>query len=166
MAERTAELRPQRRLIAEREREKAEGSFRLLVEGVVDYAIYMLDPSGMITNWNAGAERIKGYRSSEIIGQHFSRFFTDEDRAAGLPATALETAAREGKYEAEGWRVRKDGTRFWASVVIDADPRQERHADRLRQDHARHHGAPRGQLALQRRRSSSRRRRRWRASAS
>ena len=115
VAERTAQL------IAEaQEREKAEGSFRLLVEGVVDYAIYMLDPSGIITNWNAGGERIKGYRSDEIIGQHFSRFFTEEDRAAGLPAKALETAAREGKYEAEGWRVRKDGTRFWASVVLDA----------------------------------------------
>jgi PAS domain S-box-containing protein len=115
VAERTAQL------IAEsQEREKAEGRFRLLVEGVVDYAIYMLDPTGVITNWNTGGERIKGYTGAEVIGQNFSRFFTPEDRAAGLPAKALETAAREGKYEAEGWRVRKDGTRFWASVVLDS----------------------------------------------
>jgi PAS domain S-box-containing protein len=114
IAERTAEL------VAEsQERERAEGSFRLLVQGVVDYAIYMLDPHGVITNWNAGGERIKGYSSREIVGQHFSRFFTEEDRTAGLPWKALETAAREGKYEGEGWRVRKDGTRFWASVVLD-----------------------------------------------
>ena len=102
------------------EREKAEDRFRILVQGVLDYAIYMLDPTGTITSWNAGGERIKGYAAGEIIGQHFSRFFTDEDRASGLPATALETALREGKYEAEGWRVRKDGTRFWASVVLDS----------------------------------------------
>jgi PAS domain S-box-containing protein len=114
VAERTAQLGAE-----SQEREKAEGSFRLLVESVVDYAIYMLDPNGIITNWNAGGERIKGYRSSEVVGEHFGRFFTLEDRAAGLPAKALETAATEGKYEAEGWRVRKDGTRFWASVVLD-----------------------------------------------
>lgn len=115
VAERTAQL------IAEsRERERAEVNFQLLVQGVIDYAIYMLDPNGIITSWNAGGERIKGYQSSEVIGQHFSRFFTPEDRDAGLPAKALATAAREGKYEAEGWRVRKDGTRFWASVVLDA----------------------------------------------
>ncbi|WP_336492894.1 PAS domain-containing protein, partial [Methylobacterium nigriterrae] len=71
-------------------------------------------------NWNAGASQIKGYGEAEIIGQHFSRFYTEEDRAAGIPVRALETATREGRYEAEGWRVRKDGTRFWASVVIDA----------------------------------------------
>jgi PAS domain S-box-containing protein len=106
--------------VESQEREKAEGNFRLLVEGVVDYAIYMLNPTGIITNWNAGGERIKGYSSGEVIGQNFSRFFTAEDRAAGLPQKALETAAREGKYEAEGWRVRKDGTRFWASVVLDS----------------------------------------------
>src|SRR5262249_27346513 len=107
-------------LVAEaRERERAEGRFRMLVQGVVDYAIYMLDPTGVITNWNAGGQRIKGYLPHEVIGQNFSKFFTDEDRAAGLPARALETAEREGKYEAEGWRVRKDGTRFWASVVLD-----------------------------------------------
>src|SRR3954470_22874949 len=98
----------------------SERRFRLLVEGVVDYAIYMLDPSGIITNWNAGAERMKGYRPDEIIGQHFSRFYGREGRAAGLPARVLETAAREGRFEAEAWRVRKDGSRFWASVTLDA----------------------------------------------
>jgi PAS domain S-box-containing protein len=80
----------------------------------------MLNPEGVITSWNAGAERIKGYRSFEIIGEHFSRFFTDEDRAANLPANALAAAAREEKYETEGWRVRKDGSHFCASAVIDA----------------------------------------------
>lgn len=99
---------------------ESERGFRLLVEGVVDYAIYMLDPAGHVINWNAGAERIKGYRASEIIGSHFSKFYTPEDREAGKPAKSLETAARFGKFEAEGWRMRKDGTRFMASVVIDA----------------------------------------------
>ena len=98
---------------------ESERRFRLLVEGVVDYAIYMLDPEGRITNWNAGAERIKGYRASEVIGQHFSKFYTPEDRDAGLPARSLEKAVLHGKFEAEGWRQRKDGSRFLASVVID-----------------------------------------------
>src|SRR5205085_11601809 len=80
----------------------------------------MLDPEGRVTNWNAGAQRIKGYPPDEIVGQHFSRFYTPEDFAAGVPTRALETAREVGRYEAEGWRVRKDGTRFWASVVIDA----------------------------------------------
>jgi PAS domain S-box-containing protein len=98
---------------------ESEERFRLLVQGVTDYAIYMLDPQGHVTNWNAGAQRIKGYAATEIVGQHFSKFYTEEDRATGLPYRALETASREGKFEAEGWRLRKDGTRFWASVVID-----------------------------------------------
>jgi len=97
-----------------------ERRFRLLVEGVTDYAIYMLDPKGRVTNWNAGAQRIKGYMPDEIIGEHFSRFYTPEDLEAGVPTKALETARKTGRYEAEGWRRRKDGTRFWASVVIDA----------------------------------------------
>ncbi len=92
----------------------------MLVEGVVDYAIYMLDPTGIVSSWNAGAERIKGYQAGEIIGQHFSVFYSEKDRQNGLPQRALETARREGKYEAEGWRVRKDGTQFVASVVVDA----------------------------------------------
>ncbi len=98
----------------------SENRFRMLIDAVIDYAIYMLDPSGIITNWNTGAERMKGYLAEEIIGHHFSRFYTKEDRAAGLPSRVLETARREGRYEAEGWRVRKDGSRFWASVVVDA----------------------------------------------
>jgi PAS domain S-box-containing protein len=99
---------------------ETERRFRILVEGVIDYAIYMLDPSGVITNWNTGAERLKGYSANEIVGQHFSRFYANEDRASGLPARVLDTAARTGRYEAEGWRIRKDGSRFWASVVVDA----------------------------------------------
>jgi PAS domain S-box-containing protein len=93
--------------------------YRLLVQSVADYAIYMLDPAGIVTSWNPGAQRFKGYTSGEIIGQHFSRFYTDEDRATGLPQRALEIAQRAGKFEHEGWRLRKDGTRFWAYVVID-----------------------------------------------
>jgi PAS domain S-box-containing protein len=98
----------------------SEERFRLLVQGVTDYAIYMLDPEGRIANWNTGAQRFKGYSEAEIVGEHFSRFYTEEDRAAGLPKRGLETALREGRFENEGWRVRKDGTRFWAHVVIDA----------------------------------------------
>jgi PAS domain S-box-containing protein len=98
---------------------ESERIFRLLVNGVVDYAIYMLNPEGIVSNWNAGGQRIKGYSADEIIGQHFSRFYTDADRAAGRPARALRIARTSGRYEEEGWRVRKDGTFFWASVVID-----------------------------------------------
>ena len=105
---------------AEAELRKSQELFRLLVQGVTDYAIYLLSPEGNVTSWNAGAQRIKGYLPEEIIGSHFSRFYTDEDRQAGLPASALETATREGRYEKEGLRVRKDGTQFWANVVIDA----------------------------------------------
>ena len=97
-----------------------EGRYRLLVEAVRDYAICLLDPSGLVTTWNPGAERVKGYTAGEIIGQHFSRFYTDQDQEAGLPNQALEIAEREGKFEAENWRVRKDGSKFWAYVVIDA----------------------------------------------
>lgn len=99
---------------------ESERRFRLLVQGVSEYAIYMLDPDGRVTNWNAGAARIKGYAAEEIVGEHFSRFYAPEDFEAGLPSKALETARRDGRFEAEGWRVRKDGSRFWASVVIDA----------------------------------------------
>jgi PAS domain S-box-containing protein len=99
---------------------ESERSFRLLVQGVIDYAVFMLSPDGHITSWNSGARRIKGYTESEIIGSHFSRFYTTEDVAAGVPFRGLETARREGRFEAEGWRVRSDGTRFWAHVVIDA----------------------------------------------
>jgi PAS domain S-box-containing protein len=108
------------RRAAQQALQQSERRFRMLVEGVVDYAIYLLDPSGVVSNWNPGAQRLKGYTANEIVGQHFSKFYTKEDRAAGLPGRVLETAAREGRFEAEGWRVRKDGSRFWASVVVDA----------------------------------------------
>ena len=98
---------------------ESERHFRLLVSGVTDYALYMLDPSGIVTNWTAGGQRIKGYRPEEIIGKHFSRFYSTADQAAGRPARALKHALEHGRYEEEGWRVRKDGTFFWASVIID-----------------------------------------------
>ncbi len=96
-----------------------DGRYRLLIEAITDYAIYMLDPNGFVTSWNPGAQQFKGYAADEIIGQHFSRFYTQQDRDTDLPTRALQTALREGKFEAEGWRVRKDGTQFWAYVVID-----------------------------------------------
>ncbi len=108
------------RHIAEQTLHQSEQLFNMLVKGVTDYAIYMLDPTGHVYNWNLGAQRIKGYAPSEIIGSHFSRFYTDEDRARGEPTRTIETARREGRFESEGWRVRKDGTQFWASVVVDA----------------------------------------------
>ena len=105
-------IRPEHEISVERR-------FQLLVESVHDYAIYMLTPEGYIESWNTGAQRFKGYTADEIVGQHFSRFYTPEDQANGVPAKALHTALTVGKYESEGWRVRKDGSRFWASVVID-----------------------------------------------
>src|SRR5690606_38169238 len=96
-----------------------EAKYRLLVEAVTDYAVYMLDASGRIVSWNPGAQRFKGYTTAEILGQHFSRVYPAPDIAAGIPQRALDTAAREGRFETEGWRVRKDGTSFWAHVVID-----------------------------------------------
>ena len=98
---------------------ESERNFRLLVEGVADYALYMLDPNGVVTSWNIGGQRIKGYAPTEIIGQHFSRFYTEVDRTNGKPLRALRIAREQGRYEEEGWRVRKDGTFFWASVIID-----------------------------------------------
>ena len=92
---------------------------QLFIDAVTDYAIFMLDPQGYVTSWNSGAQRIKGYTTQEIVGQHFSRFYSEADRAAGEPARALRTALESGRYEAEGWRIRKDGTPFWANVVID-----------------------------------------------
>jgi PAS domain S-box-containing protein len=105
---------------AEEQLRKTEQQFRLLVQGVTDYAIYLMDADGHVSSWNAGADRIKGYRPDEIIGKHFSNFFPEQDRLAGIPQLALETARRDGRYESEGWRLRKDGTRFWANAVIDA----------------------------------------------
>jgi PAS domain S-box-containing protein len=100
--------------------EETEQRFRLLIDAVTDYAIFMLDPAGNVVSWNPGAERIKGYQSEEILGQHFSKFYTDQERVNNLHRMALATAERTGKYEAEGWRVRKDGSAFLASVVINA----------------------------------------------
>jgi PAS domain S-box-containing protein len=105
---------------AEEALRQSEERFRLLVSEVADYAILMLDPEGRIASWNAGAERIKGYRSEEIIGQHFSRFYPTEDVERGKPAHELKVAAERGRFEDEGWRIRKDGSRFWANVVITA----------------------------------------------
>ena len=99
---------------------KSEERFRLLVESVSDYAIYMLDPVGTITSWNMGAERAKGYKTDEILGKNFALFYSEDDRIAGLPSRALHSAERDGRFESEGWRIRKDGSRFWANAVIDA----------------------------------------------
>ena len=107
------------RQVAQQNLHETARQFRTLIAGVTDYALFMLDPNGVVVNWNAGAERIKGYTADDIIGQHFSRFYTERDRAAGVPARALQIAAQEGRYEAEGWRVRKDGTLFFANAVLD-----------------------------------------------
>jgi PAS domain S-box-containing protein len=115
LTSRTAELEAALRRLQESER-----SFALLVESVTDYALYMLDPTGRIVSWNSGARRIKGYEAAEIIGRNFECFYSEQDRTAGIPAAGLRTAAREGRLETEGWRLRKDGTRFWANVIIDA----------------------------------------------
>jgi PAS domain S-box-containing protein len=98
---------------------RTEEIFRLLVDGMTDYAVCMLDLAGCVTTWNAGAARIMGYPADQIIGRHFSLFFTQEERDAGVPLKALETALRDRRYEAEAWRLRQDGSRFWANVVID-----------------------------------------------
>ena len=125
--------------------DESEERFRLLVESVKDYAIFMLDPDGRVATWNAGAERIKGYRAEEIIGQHFSRFYPVEDVRAGKCELELRGASRDGRFEDEGWRVRKDGTRFWANVVITALRDQDGELRRLRQGDARPDRAPRAE---------------------
>jgi PAS domain S-box-containing protein len=108
-------------LFQDKQRAKHEADqLRLLVHGTTEYAIFMLDPQGQVVTWNAGAERIKGYRADEIIGQHFSRFYPQEAIDRGWPAHELKVAKAEGRFEDEGWRVRKDGTQFWANVVITA----------------------------------------------
>jgi PAS domain S-box-containing protein len=104
---------------AEAKLRQSESQCRLLMQGVSDLAIYLLDGNGLVTSWNIGAERIKGYRSEDILGRHFSLFYSKEDRERGEPARTLESAARDGRFETEGWRVRKDGTRLWARVVVD-----------------------------------------------
>jgi PAS domain S-box-containing protein len=114
----TRDLSERRR--AEEQLWQRQEQLRLLVQGVTDYALYMLDLNGRVSSWNAGAERIKGYTRDEILGHHFSRFYTEEEREAGVPSKALQQAAAEGRWETEGWRLRKDGSRFWAHVVVDA----------------------------------------------
>ena len=126
--------------------------YEVLIQGVVDYAIYMLDPDGRVASWNPGAEKIKGYSEDEILGEHFSRFYTPEDRAAGVPERALRMAAETGRFTAEAWRCRKDGSRFWAHGG-HRPGLPGRHINRLRQDHPRYDRAAR-------RRTSPR----WRAS--
>ncbi len=113
--ERTQELEASYARLRESERR-----FRLLVESVTDYAIFMLDPEGIVVNWNPGAERLKGYSEQEIVGQHFSRFYTEEDRQSGSPGRSSRKRVRPGGIAGEGWRVRKDGSRFWANVVVHA----------------------------------------------
>jgi PAS domain S-box-containing protein len=112
----TRDLTAQRR--AEEALRSSEERFRLLIENTSDYAIYMLDPAGVVTTWNSGAERMKGYSTHEIIGRSFECFFPDDDRAAGKPAKELALALADGRFEDEGWRIRKDGTRFWANAVL------------------------------------------------
>ena len=99
---------------------RGEVAFRLLVDAVEDYAIFLLGPDGRVLTWNLGAQRIKGYDADEIIGKHFSVFYTPEEREAGRPMRLLGWAADHGRFEDEGWRVRKDGTRFWADVIVTA----------------------------------------------
>ncbi|MGH8419368.1 MAG: PAS domain S-box protein [Pseudomonas sp.] len=108
------------RRLAQEALQRSEQQFSLLVQGVTDYALYMLDPAGIITTWNAGAQRIKGYAPDEVIGKHFSLFFEPADAEAGMPQRALDIADREGRFEGQGWRVRKDGSRFLVHVVIDS----------------------------------------------
>jgi PAS domain S-box-containing protein len=116
--QRTLEVALDGRAATERALALSQRQFRILVQSVNDYAIYMLDANGHVTSWNTGAQRIKGYSADEILGQHVSRFYAEHDRRNGLPQQALETAVREGRYEGEGWRVRKDGSQFWANAVI------------------------------------------------
>ena len=107
------------------DRREAELQYRRLIEAVTDYAIFSLDPNGFVTSWNSGARRLKGYESEEIIGQHFSKFYVPEDIRAEMPKYVLETAARDGHYEGEGWRIKKNGQRFWSSVVVTAIRNEE-----------------------------------------
>ncbi len=123
--------------------------FALLVSCVVDYAIFMLDATGRIVTWNEGAQRIKGYTADEVIGRRFSLFYPPEDARNRKPDWELEVAKREGRYAEEGWRLRKDGTRFWASVVISALRDQTGPAARFRQSHPRPDRAPRARRSAQ-----------------
>ena len=131
----TRDLTERRR--AEETLRLSEERFRLLVHSVKDYGIFMLDPDGRVASWNEGARRIKGYEAEEILGRHFSIFYPPAALASGLPQHELEVARAVGRFEDEGWRLRKDGSRFWANVVITALRNEKQVADRLRQGHAR-----------------------------
>ena len=122
---------------AEEQLRWTEESFRLMVESVTDYAIVMLDPQGRVVSWNSGAQRINGYSADEIVGQHFSRFYPAAEIERGAPQRDLGIATAMGRFEDEGWRVRRDGTVFWANVGLYRDPRSCRQSARLRQAHAR-----------------------------
>ena len=129
------------RIAAESTIRESEEQFRILIQSVTDYAIYMLNPAGVVTSWNAGAQRIKGYLAEEIIGKHFSQFYAPEDQQKGAPQMALEIAAREGRFEKEGWRVRKDGSKFWANVIIDPIRAPDGAHPRIRENHPGRDGA-------------------------
>ena len=129
---------------AEEALRRSEERFRLLVEGAKDYAIFMLDTQGNIASWNPGAERIKGYKTEEIVGQHFSKFYPQEAIDRGWPAHELKVAKAEGRFEDEGWRVRKDGTQFWANVVITALHDEAGKFRRLLENHEGHDGSEDG----------------------
>lgn len=139
---------------AEERLRRSEERFRLSIDSLKEHAFYVLDPTGMVESWNSGAERIKGYAAAEIIGQHFSVFFTDDDRVAGKPKRELELATRLGSFEEEGWRVRRDGTRFWASVVVtairDGEGRLRGFAKVTRDETAKHQANVELQQALER----------------
>src|ERR687888_1940090 len=116
----TRDVTDRKRKYKEDQLRESEERFRLLVEAVQDYAIFRLDPQGQVATWNLGAERIKGYTAAEIVGKHFSIFYPEEDVRNGKPTWELVVAAKEGRFEDEGWRLRKDGSRFWANVIITA----------------------------------------------
>ncbi len=141
---------------AEEQVRQSEERLRFMIEGVKDYAIFMLDPDGRVATWNAGAERINGYTADEIIGTHFSAFFTSEDLAEGKPARELHVAASTGRFEDEGWRSAQGQIEFLGQRHHHGPARQRRHAPRLRQNHARHDRAPPGRSAAGRRSAKER----------
>ena len=152
---------------AEAARRESERRFRLFIDAVTDYALCMLDCDGNITSWNTGAQRIHQYAAAEIIGKRFSQFYTEEDQQRGEPARALKIAAYEGKYVAEGWRMRRDRSLFWASVVIEAIRDENRlRSSGSRRSRATSPSAGRRKRRCSGRRSSSPSRRRWKRSAS
>ncbi len=145
----------------------SERAFQLLVQSVTDYAIYMLDTDGTVVSWNAGAARIKGYVRDEIVGRNFAEFFTEEDRERGVPANALRIAGEQSRYESEGWRIRKDGSQFWAFAVIDAVRDEEGNLLGFAKRHARYDRAARGAVQRLRARTANSFRadhRRWKPS--